>query len=97
MYSEYANKPLDHFEKLERYYGIPKNKFEKSATFLVTNAVRSGVRKIFGLQALPLLSTDITEAIEAAPPLELTEDITIEELEAEMEKILEDVKDVEKT
>ena len=96
MYSEYANKPLDHFEKLERYYGIPKSKFEKSATFLVSNALRSGVRKIFGLQALPLLSADITEGMEAAPPLELTEDITIEELEAEMEKILEDVKDVEK-
>ena len=47
--------------------------------------------------ALPLFDADITSAIEAAPPLELTEDITIEEFEAAMESMLEDVKDDEKT
>ena len=96
MYSEYANKPLDHFERFERYYGIPKSKFAQTKAKKVADAVRNGVRRIFVLGALPLFDADITLANEATPPLELAGDITIEDLDAAVETLLEDVKGTEK-
>ena len=74
MYSEYANKPLDHEQRLERYHGVFKQ--NKTITQMTAETLQRGVRRLFNLSGGPVAQplSEVVAVLEDAPQLPLLDE-----------------------